>query len=137
MYFTKLIAELRQSTADLARPSFLFLRGNLGVGKTTFTKELLGSYGYPCEQVQSPSFVKLLEYDVKKLGKVVHIDCYRMSELSELQHLDLLQYTEYQLIIIEWPQLFLDTLWSQAEFKNYFSDFSELYIDIENRQLKK
>lgn len=131
-FFKELIQKLVKDTDNFSKPHFLFLHGDLGVGKTTFTKELLSHYGYDDSKVQSPSFLKLIEHDVEGLGKVIHIDCYRIEEVNELLHLDLLQYTEAKLIIMEWPKVFLDSLWLDEEFTSYFSNFEKIDVDIKS-----
>jgi tRNA threonylcarbamoyladenosine biosynthesis protein TsaE len=94
----------------------LALRGPLGAGKTTFTKELLDELGFESSQVQSPTFLKLLEYEVKGQGLVLHLDGYRIDEPGDYEKLGLESYAERaRLWIVEWPEALLAYL-EQNEF---------------------
>lgn len=111
-HFDSLVLELQTRIRKLAATEsmLLLLDGDLGVGKTQLTKELLASFGYAPAEVQSPTFLKLIEHRVPRLGKVLHLDLYRLDEASELQKLDLEAYEDQKLIIIEWPALFEEYL---------------------------
>ena len=93
-HFDSLVLELQTRIRKLAATEsmLLLLDGDLGVGKTQLTKELLASFGYAPAEVQSPTFLKLIEHRVPRLGKVLHLDLYRLDEASELQKLDLEAY---------------------------------------------
>ena len=82
------------------------LVGPLGAGKTTFTKELMGELGYNPSRVQSPTFLKLLEYRVEGVGLCLHLDCYRISELDEFEKIGLETLSNASVWIVEWPDLF-------------------------------
>lgn len=84
--------------------SVLFLKGDLGVGKTTFVKELLTSFGYNPGNVQSPTFLKLIEHEVPELGQVLHIDAYRIEDEEAALALGLESYEEAKLVVVEWPK---------------------------------
>ncbi|NCN26768.1 tRNA (adenosine(37)-N6)-threonylcarbamoyltransferase complex ATPase subunit type 1 TsaE [bacterium] len=122
-YFDQLVLELRSWISETKGTRVLYLEGDLGVGKTQLTKELLCSFGFSMNEVQSPTFLKMLEYDVPSLGRVLHLDCYRMDEAEDLENLSLEHYIDQvELIIVEWPSLFkqylklsgLDRLWIAA-----------------------
>lgn len=87
------------------RPFVLFLVGDLGSGKTTFTKalieELQGS------GVQSPTFSYLNEYRTKH-GLIAHLDLYRWDASRRIENLVGLE--EYRGFIVEWPDSFLEYL---------------------------
>lgn len=78
---------------------FLLLVGDLGAGKTTFTKFLLSQLGVQ-EKVTSPSFVIMNEYETSTL-KICHLDAYRLSAEEDL--LFYLDDPDQTLNIIEWP----------------------------------
>ncbi|NCN42608.1 tRNA (adenosine(37)-N6)-threonylcarbamoyltransferase complex ATPase subunit type 1 TsaE [bacterium] len=107
---TELIRDLLGSKKN--RPLLVLLDGDLGVGKTTFTKELLSSYGLSPDEIQSPTFLKLLEYDVPKLGLCLHIDAYRMEDFEDCAKLSLESYEDFELCLLEWPEIFTD-YWKQ------------------------
>jgi tRNA threonylcarbamoyl adenosine modification protein YjeE len=88
--------------------SLVLLQGDLGSGKTTFTQTLLKELGYDF-LVQSPTFLKVLEYEAEDFGQVLHIDGYRLQDLADVEKLGLVEnYLEAVLWIVEWPKLFLD-----------------------------
>lgn len=83
------------------------LSGDLGAGKTTFTRAMLRSFGVE-ERVTSPTFVieKIYEPAAGPFRRLVHIDAYR---LKDAQDFDVLGWKELiadrgNLIIIEWPE---------------------------------
>ena len=84
--------ETIQLAMDLARqlspPCLILLEGELGSGKTTFTKGLVAGLGAAREdEVTSPTFALVHEYGGK--GRVFHVDLYRIEdprEFDELAH---------------------------------------------------
>jgi tRNA threonylcarbamoyladenosine biosynthesis protein TsaE len=88
----------------------LFLVGDLGSGKTAFTKELLKSFGVK-EKVISPTFILQKEYVLEKkrfsVERIFHSDVYRFEKPEEVFVLgfdDILQ-NKKNLIIIEWGNM--------------------------------
>jgi len=82
----------------------LFLEGDLGSGKTTFTRYLLQTIG-STDNVSSPTYSIVNEYDTS-MGKVFHFDLYRLKSRSELYDIDIEEYLENSyLSIIEWPEI--------------------------------
>lgn len=95
------------ATSSSGRAKVLFLEGDLGAGKTTFTKELAAVLGVEKEDVHSPTFILKKEYktDHPFFKKLVHIDAYRFFEPKEAKVLNLDKDTEDEnsLIVVEWP----------------------------------
>ena len=60
------------------RSIIIFLEGELGAGKTTFTKGILKGFNYD-ELVKSPTY-NLVEIHETKSFRVFHFDLYRISE---------------------------------------------------------
>ena len=87
---------------------FIFLVGEIGVGKTTFTRFLINylqkKEGLKASEVLSPTFNLLYEYDLKKY-KIMHYDLYRLNNEKELNNLGILKENEDAIKIIEWPKL--------------------------------
>ena len=85
----------------------IFLIGEIGVGKTTFTRSLINYFqkreGVEQTQVLSPTFNLLYEYDIKKI-KVMHYDLYRIKNTKELNQLGIFNENINSIKIIEWPQ---------------------------------
>ena len=86
----------------------IFLIGEIGVGKTTFTRSLINYFqkreGVEQTQVLSPTFNLLYEYDIKKI-KIMHYDLYRIKNSKELNQLGIFNESVNSIKIIEWPQL--------------------------------
>jgi len=66
-----------QVATELGPGFVLFLSGDLGAGKTTFTRGLLRALGYP-GRVKSPTFTLVESYDLSKF-QLYHFDFYRLS----------------------------------------------------------
>jgi len=82
---------LSRKIADkLAKNDCIFLIGEIGVGKTTFTRYLINylqeKNGEKITEVLSPTFNLLYEYEIKDL-KIMHYDLYRLKKANELDHL--------------------------------------------------
>ena len=86
----------------------IFLIGEIGVGKTTFTRSLINYFqkreGVEQTQVLSPTFNLLYEYDIRKI-KIMHYDLYRIKNAKELKQLGIFNESVNSIKIIEWPQL--------------------------------
>lgn len=88
---------------SLRKGSVICLRGDLGAGKTVFSKGLCEGLGV-AECISSPTFTIVNEYEGEKLP-VFHFDMYRIEDEDELIEIG---YDEYLMrggvCIIEWPQ---------------------------------
>ena len=71
---------------------WIFLNGDLGAGKTTFTQTFMAKIGYT-KTVSSPTFSILNVLDIEKsqsdVQRVCHLDLYRLKNDNELCHLGL------------------------------------------------
>lgn len=83
------------------------LYGNLGSGKTTFTKSVARVLGVS-DEITSPTFVieKIYELQNKKFLHFIHIDAYRLEREDELVSLGWNEIIsdKNNLIFIEWPE---------------------------------
>ena len=100
---------LSQKVADkLIKNDCIFLIGEIGVGKTTFTRYLINylqkKNGEKITEVLSPTFNLLYEYDLKRI-KIMHYDLYRIRDEKELKQLGIFLDKQDTIKIIEWPQL--------------------------------
>ena len=86
--------------------NILLLNGDLGAGKTTFTKFLLARLGRS-DEVSSPTYSIVNEYDTEN-GKVYHFDLYRMSSIEEVYDIGIEEYLYNGFLnIIEWADVYL------------------------------
>ncbi len=96
---------LGEALAHAFMPPHTFcLIGDLGAGKTAFTRGLARGYGFS-GRVMSPTFTLLHIYD----GSVPihHFDLYRLSSDEELDDIDFDSYLENGITVIEWPNAFM------------------------------
>jgi tRNA threonylcarbamoyladenosine biosynthesis protein TsaE len=80
----------------------LLLEGGIGAGKTHFARSLIQSLMDEPEDVPSPTFTLVQEYDTSA-GPVWHADLYRLSRPEELIELGLDEALETAISVIEWP----------------------------------
>ena len=96
----------------------IFLIGELGVGKTTFSRYLINNLqnqkGLKETEVLSPTFNLLYEYEIKDL-KIMHYDLYRIKKAKELDHLGIFSENDKTIKIIEWPDLIKTPLTNTLE----------------------
>lgn len=85
-------------------------RGSMGVGKTTFIKQL-------CEDmevvdiVNSPTFAIVNVYETKRGDEIYHFDCYRLKNLQEAVDMGTEEYLySGRYCLIEWPEMIEDLL---------------------------
>lgn len=82
------------------------LSGDLGAGKTTFTKMLCKHLGIDAI-ISSPTYTYLNIYD----DKVAHFDLYRLKSAEEFFALGFEEYIDSSyIVIIEWPEKILNYL---------------------------
>ena len=79
--------------------------GNMGAGKTTLVKNLCSKLGVQ-DEVNSPTFALVNEYQTEELDSVFHFDFYRIKSLEEAFDIG---YEDYfyggSLCLLEWPEL--------------------------------
>ena len=90
----------------------VLLSGDLGAGKTTFTRAVLKSLGVK-DEVTSPTFTIMKEYNTKKFN-IYHFDMYRVSSGEEAREFGLDEYIycrdKSAIVFIEWAENILDIL---------------------------
>ncbi len=80
----------------------MLLHGELGAGKTTFTKGIAQGLDIK-DQITSPTFTLM---NVYKNGRLVHIDTYRLKNAQELIDIGAEDYigNPDSISVIEWPE---------------------------------
>ncbi len=98
-----------QTHTEPGRATVVFLHGDLGAGKTTFTKEVARLLGAG-EVVQSPTFVIQKSYTLtgpsSPFTTLVHLDLYRLESEADTAMLRLRETVAEpaNLVLIEWPE---------------------------------
>ena len=126
----KSLEQLNSFSAKIAdrlkEKDYIFLTGEIGVGKTTFTRFLINylqkKEGSKATEVLSPTFNLLYEYDLKKY-KIMHYDLFRLKNEKELNNLGIFQENEDAIKIIEWPRLIKIPISDKLEINLNYAKF--------------
>ena len=132
----KLTKELaKEFTKYLKGGEFVFLYGEMGVGKTTFVKYFINEYqkinNLKQTEITSPTFSLLNEYQVKNI-RIKHYDLFRINRKEDINNLDIFEKDNKLITLIEWPQLIAD----KQDIKfitltfNYLNDLNDRTVDI-------
>jgi tRNA threonylcarbamoyladenosine biosynthesis protein TsaE len=94
----------KEVAAQIQAPALILLSGELGAGKTTFTKGLVSGFGAGTEdEVTSPTFTLIHSY--RDGVRLFHIDLYRVTDLQDFETLGVEDlFDEPAVVIIEWPE---------------------------------
>ena len=132
----KLTKELaKEFTKYLKGGEFVFLYGEMGVGKTTFVKYFINEYqkinNLTQTEITSPTFSLLNEYQVKDI-RIKHYDLFRINRKEDIDNLDIFEKDNKLITLIEWPQLLTDTrnIKSIDLTFNYLNDLNDRSVDI-------
>ena len=132
----KLTKELaKEFTKYLKGGEFVFLYGDMGVGKTTFVKYFINEYqkinNLTQTEITSPTFSLLNEYQVKDI-RIKHYDLFRINRKEDINNLDIFEKDNKLITLIEWPQLIAD----KQDIKfitltfNYLNQLNDRTVDI-------
>ena len=112
-----------------------FLRGDLGAGKTTFSRMFINSIfdKYKIQRpqtIKSPSFPVMINYSLIDY-EIFHYDFYRIKNINEMAEIDFFENLKKNISIIEWPDIILNNY----NFNNYnLIEFK--IINLSKRKLK-
>lgn len=85
--------------------AIITIHGEMGAGKTTFVRYLAKAMGIS-ENVSSPTYGYVNEYESSFFGTVYHFDLYRLSSEEEAYDIGIEEYIySERLCIIEWPEV--------------------------------
>jgi tRNA threonylcarbamoyladenosine biosynthesis protein TsaE len=87
----------------LRRGDAICLYGPLGAGKTTLARGLIRAMIRPEEEVPSPTFTLVQQYDGAAFP-ICHFDLYRLEQGAEIDELGLDEALDDGAVLIEWPQ---------------------------------
>lgn len=127
---TKTLAQhLVDNYQKSTKPVVFILKGDLGSGKTVFTKGIADHFAI--EDVVSPTFVISYEYDISNdetFKKLIHFDLYNIQDEEEFKHLGIKKMLEQgNLLVFEWGE----------KLGPVFDSFKEkaevVFIELEHR----
>jgi tRNA threonylcarbamoyladenosine biosynthesis protein TsaE len=119
----------KQIATTVAAGDIIALYGDLGSGKTTFTRYLVEALGIK-DRVQSPTFIVHRIYKSNGL-KVNHFDLYRLTTKEDILDMGFEEtLKEAAITLVEWPQLIEDYFPKEKTKKMYFE-----YVDEDKRKV--
>lgn len=120
LYEVDFIANLVVGMLKNTKQSYLFLKGEIGSGKTTLVKEIAKVLNEK-RTIVSPTFNKMFVYE-----NMVHIDAYNL-EGQNLRNFE--DYFDDKIVIIEWAELLSEKIDEGFEIEIlYIDDNTRKYI---------
>lgn len=105
----------KEYASQVAAGDVICLEGNLGAGKTHFTKGFVTAFGVNQAMVTSPTFALINEYHGKEI-EIYHFDCYRLENVQEALEIGAEEYLYGDgICIIEWPERIEEILPSHSK----------------------
>lgn len=93
--------------AKVSAPQVICLTGDLGAGKTAFTRGFARYFGIE-KGVSSPTFIIMHRYAGTEV--INHYDLYRLNDYDELLDIGFEEQIESGISLIEWPDSFMEYL---------------------------
>ena len=100
------VPQAARAVIETAGPSrVLTFEGEIGAGKTTLIKEICRQLGV-IDEVSSPTFALVHEYQAGAGVPVYHADLYRLRSIEEALDIGISSYLDSgQWCLVEWPAL--------------------------------
>lgn len=100
----------------LTRGDVVFLSGPMGSGKTQFVRGVCSALKIEhLWEVDSPTYTLINHYQTQP--DIHHLDLHRLQSAEDLGSLDLdIVFQSRSIKLIEWPNVLLDSEWSDADF---------------------
>ena len=133
---SKFIEELLNFETEGAR--VVALEGELGAGKTVFVQGLSKAFGIR-DNIKSPTFVLMKNYDLPKGYTLYHLDCYRLKDEQDLIPLEITEILSdpKNIVLIEWSERVANILpkkYYRIHIDHIDEQTRKIEIELVNRQ---
>jgi tRNA threonylcarbamoyladenosine biosynthesis protein TsaE len=125
----------------LKKGDVVFFYGEIGVGKTTFIRNLINNLqkknNLEITEVLSPTFNIVNEYEIKNIT-IKHFDLFRLKDKNELINIGLLEDIKETLTLVEWPEKIISKPKKIISlFFKYSKNMKKRFLLIEGFDIKK
>ena len=108
-------------TNNLKVGDILFLKGELGSGKTTLSRFIINNLHIKKnilkpDSINSPTFPVLITYNLNSY-EIHHYDFYRVKSVKEVEELDFFENFKNSISIIEWPEILIDLPFKEKHYQ--------------------
>ena len=124
-------------TNNLKVGDILLLKGELGSGKTTFSRFVINNLHIQKNivnpvSISSPTFPILLTYNLNSY-EIHHYDFYRIKSFKEVEELDFFENYKNSISIIEWPEILINLPFKEKHYliNLYLYSETKRKIDIQ------
>jgi tRNA threonylcarbamoyl adenosine modification protein YjeE len=136
---TEKIAEfLLKKQKTMNRPLVFLLSGELGCGKTVFSRKIGRLLGVK-DKITSPTFVIYNEYTLKgdNIKKFLHMDLYKITTEKDLEEIKILDLFEKNSVsCIEWPENMGRNYLKKLKKKAKIISVNFNYLDEKTREIQ-
>ncbi len=107
----------------------LLLKGDLGVGKTTFSRFIINNLHSLRKEkkpssITSPTYPILLTYNLNSF-EIYHYDFYRIKKMKEIEELGFFENIAKSITLVEWPELLIDLPIKKKHYLINLDSYSE------------
>ncbi len=136
--------ETLRATSLQNKPLIFALTGDLGCGKTVFSRKIGHLLGIK-EKITSPTFVIYNEYEIKNFqflisnfqkNKFLHFDLYRINAGYELEEIKFFELFKGNITCIEWPENMGEKNFEKLKKENQVVTIQFKYLDEKTREIK-